>query len=146
MKIISVCRRRRFRGMTDPYFHFLGWSGSQPSEVVATHKPGTVEGPASPVCRGCSEKKTGKALETSAFKLHKVIVTTRCCDWFQAETWQHLAMRWFIFSTFSQAPSNRCCFSCRTNNMPAPFLPPPSFDRASKSNQGWAGLAVCLFL
>lgn len=40
--------------MLDPYFHFVGWGGLQPSnhvELVAVHKPGTVEVPASPVCK-----------------------------------------------------------------------------------------------
>lgn len=69
--------------MSNTYFHCLGWAGSQPFnhvDLAAVYKPDTVEAPASRVCKGCSEKKTGRAIRTSVFKLHNTIVTTQCCD------------------------------------------------------------------
>lgn len=69
--------------MSDPCFHFLGWGGSQPSnhvEPVALSKPGTIKVPASPVCKDCPEKKTGRALKTRVFKQPNMIVTACCCD------------------------------------------------------------------
>lgn len=44
------------------------------------HEPGTVEVPASPVCKDCSGQEIGKALKTGVFKLRNMIVTTHCCD------------------------------------------------------------------
>lgn len=46
--------------MLNAFFHILAWDSSWPSncvQLVAVHKPGTVEVPASAVCKNCSEIK-----------------------------------------------------------------------------------------